>query len=320
LSTEANTTPSPSGGRLLTPKLEAYMRLAKLDIWDYYLGLLVVLSLLPSAVRLDGKILLTLVVFLISELFVVFACVSFDDITGYRDGSDARNYGPDAPARKLRRKPLLDGRLTEAEALRFAWWSTAAAVVTTALAFAIAPHTPAWAVALVIVSHATFIQYSWGLKFSYIGMSEVVLAGVAFGWLLGPYGLVAGTAPGFVVVQAIVFGLGPMLFGVYSNTNDIEGDRSVNRRTMATVLSPRGNALFVATMSALEALVIVGSSVAGIAPWWFALAMAPVLAMRTTQWVLGFRRGRILDARKLGIRTHRVAVLIFIVVNLAHPL
>lgn len=320
MSTEASPTAPPPSGRLLTPKVRAYMRLAKLDIWDYYLGLLIVLSLLPSGERFGGKVLLTLVVFLVSELLVVVGCVAFDDITGYRDGSDARNYGPDSPARKLRRKPLLSGKLTEAEALRFAWTGTAGAVVTTALAIAIAPHQPVWAIVLIVVSHAAFVQYSWGLKLSYIGLGEVVLAGVAFGWLLGPFGLVAGTAPGFVIVQAIIFGLGPMLFGVYSNTNDIEGDSSVGRRTMATVLSPRGNATFIATMSAAEAVVIVGSAVVGVSPWWFPLAMIPVLAMRGTQLHLGFRQNRILDARKLGIRTHRVAVAIFVVVNLLHPL
>ena len=309
------TAPEPASRGLLTPKAEAYMRLAKLDIWDYYLGVLVVLSLLPSAVRFDGDVLLTLLVFVVSAVFVVAVCVSLDDVNGLRDGSDARNYGPDAPARKLRRKPLLDGRLTEPEALRFAWLTGVAAAVLTAIVFAVAPYTPGWAIAVIVVSHVVFIQYSWGLKFSYIGMSEFVLAAVAFCWLLGPYGLVAGDAPSFVVVQAIVFGLGPMLFGIYSNTNDREGDASVNRRTMATVLSPRGNQVFIGAMSALEALVIVGSAVIGAAPWWFPLAMAPVLALRASQYYLGFGKGSILDARKRGIHTHRVAVAILIVVN-----
>lgn len=98
-------------------KAITYKRLAKLDIYDYYLALLIVISLLPAAERLDARVLLTLAIFLLSEVLVVMACVSFDDVTGFRDGSDAFNYGPDSPARK----PLLDGTLSEAEALRFAW-------------------------------------------------------------------------------------------------------------------------------------------------------------------------------------------------------
>lgn len=299
-------------------KRRAYARLAKLDIWDYYLGLLVVLALVPASERLDVAVLGTLAIFVVSELLVVAATVAFDDVTGYRDGSDARNYGPDAPARKLARKPLLTGALSVGEALRFGRIATAGAIVTTAAAIAVAPHRPLWAVLLVIVSGAAFIQYSYGAKLSYHGWGEVVLAGVAFGWLLGPWGLVSGTAGGFVVVQALIFGLGPLLFGVYSNTNDIEGDRSVNRRTVAATCSPRVNRIFIASVSAAETVLIVGSALVGIAPWWFPLAMAPVIALRAHQFDVGMRRGDILAARRLGIKTHRLAVVVLVVVNVVH--
>lgn len=300
-------------------KARAYARLAKLDIYDYYLGLLVVLALLVAGDGVGAAALAALALLLASEVLVVAACVAFDDVTGLRDGSDRANYGPDAPARRLARKPLLTGALTEAEAVRFGWLATAGAAVATVAAVLVAPHAPLWAIALIVVSHAAFIQYSWGAKLSYHGWGEVVLAGTAFGWLLGPWGLVAGTAGGFVVVQALIFGLGPLLFGVYSNTNDRDGDRSVGRRTVATVCSPRGNAIFIAAVSAAETVVIVGATAAGIAPWWFAAALAPVIALRARQLVLGLRRGEILAARMLGIRTHRVAVALLIVVNLVHP-
>ncbi|MGH3934340.1 MAG: UbiA family prenyltransferase, partial [Pseudonocardiaceae bacterium] len=199
-------------------KVRAYARLAKLDIFDYYLGLLVVWSLLPAADRLDARSLLTLAVFLVAEVCVVAATVAFDDVTGYRDGSDAANYGPDAPARKLRRKPLLTGALSPAEAMRFGWAAVVAAVLAFTVVVVIAPHRPTWAIVVMVLCAVAFIQYSWGAKLSYHGWAEVVLAGVAFGWLLAPYGLLSGTASGFVIVQALVFGLGPVLFGVYSNT------------------------------------------------------------------------------------------------------
>jgi 1,4-dihydroxy-2-naphthoate octaprenyltransferase len=296
--------------------MRAYARLAKLDIFDYYLGLLIVWSLLPAADRLGVRSLLTLAAFLVAELCVVAATVAFDDVTGYRDGSDAVNYGPDAPARKLRRKPLLTGALSPADAVRFGWVAVIAAVLLSIAVVLMAPHHPLWAIVVTALSGTAFIQYSWGAKLSYHGWAEVVLAGVAAGWLLAPYGLLTGLAGGFVVVQALVFGLGPLLFGVYSNTNDKAADAKVGRRTAATVLSPRGNAIFIAAVSLTETLIIVGSAAIGVAPWWFPLAMLPTVALRATQYYTGFRQGDILRARTLGIRAHRVTVLLLVAVNL----
>ncbi|MBV8992216.1 MAG: UbiA family prenyltransferase, partial [Pseudonocardiales bacterium] len=212
-------------------KMRAYARLAKLDILDYYLGLLVVWSLLPAADRLDTRSLLTLGLFLVGEVGVVAATVAFDDLTGYRDGSDAANYGPDAPARKLRRKPLLTGALSPAEVVRFGWSGIVIAALAFTVSVLIAPHRPMWVVAVTVVCGIAFVQYSWGVKLSYRGWAEVVVAGIAVGWLLAPYGLLSGTVSGFVFVQALVFGLGPVLFGVYSNTNDRAGDAKVGRLT-----------------------------------------------------------------------------------------
>jgi 1,4-dihydroxy-2-naphthoate polyprenyltransferase len=297
-------------------KVRAYARLAKLDIFDYYLGLLVVWSLLPAADRFDTRSLGTLVVFLIGEVCVVAATVAFDDVTGYRDGSDAANYGPDSPARKLRRKPLLTGALSPAEAMRFGCAMAVVAALAFTVSVLIAPHRPTWAIVVTVGCAVVFIQYSWGAKLSYYGWAEVVLAGVAIGWLLAPYGLVSGAVSGFVVVQALVFGLGPVLFGVYSNTNDRAGDASVGRRTAATVLSPRGNAVYIGVVSLVETMIIVGSAILGVAPWWFPLVMLPTVALRAVQYHTGFRSGNILRARWLGIRAHRMTVALLVVVNL----
>jgi 1,4-dihydroxy-2-naphthoate octaprenyltransferase len=192
----------------------------------------------------------------------------------------------------------------------------AGAVGASVAAVLIAPHHPLWAIALTVLAGAAFIQYSWGAKLSYHGWAEVVLAGVAVGWLLAPYGLLTGMAGGFVVVQALVFGLGPLLFGVYSNTNDRAADAAVGRRTAATVLSRRGNAVFIAAVSLAEALIIAGSAVIGVAPWWFPLVMVPTVALRALQYHTGFRRGDILRARRLGIRIHRITVVLLVAVNL----
>jgi 1,4-dihydroxy-2-naphthoate octaprenyltransferase len=300
---------------LSRPKVDAYKRLCKLDIKDYYFGLPLVWSLLPRRERRRVRNLLTLATYFASEICVVAATVAFDDVTGYRDGSDAFNYGPDAPTRRLRRKPLLTGELTVEEALRFGWAALAASVGVTALAVAVAPYRPRWAIVTTAISGAAFIQYSWGAKFSYHRLSEVVLAGVAFGWLLGPYGLVAGSSGGLMLTEAVVFGLGPMLFGIYSNTNDIVGDSRVGRRTTATTLSWHGNVRFIKAASLVETLVILGAAALGAAPWWFPLVMSPVICMRAAQIVTGLYKGKILPARNLGIMTHRLAVVIMFTAN-----
>ncbi|MGH4005760.1 MAG: UbiA family prenyltransferase, partial [Pseudonocardiaceae bacterium] len=63
-------------------KMRAYARLAKLDVFDYYLSALVVWTLLAPAARLDGQNLLTLAIFLLSEVCLIAALVAFDDVTG----------------------------------------------------------------------------------------------------------------------------------------------------------------------------------------------------------------------------------------------
>jgi len=298
--------------------LRAYVRLAKLDVFDYYLGVGIVLAALPAAVRSTPHVLLTLAVFLAGEVFVVAAMVALDDITGFLDGSDIVNYGPDAPARRLRRKPLVAGVLTVPEARRFALLTALAGTACWATATALGPHRPLWVLVTVAVTLVCSVQYSWGLKLSYHGAQELFLAALGWAFVLAPFGLAAGSAPGFLVIQALIFGLGPVLFGVYSNTNDIAGDRSVGRITVASIVPPRGNALFIGTLSLTEAALVVVPAFIGMAPWWFPVLLSPVLVLRATQFHTGMNRGRILAARLLGVRIHRIAVLLLVVADLLH--
>ncbi|GAA4916737.1 UbiA family prenyltransferase [Streptomonospora salina] len=308
--------PSPVG----SGKLGAYARLAKLDIIDYYLGLLIAWSLLVPAARFEPGVLAALVLLLAGELCMVAAMTSFDDVTGLRDGSDAANYGPDAPRRKLVRKPLIAGTLTENQAIGFGRLAAVAAALLWAGAVVVAPHGPLWAIAAMALCLVCAVQYSSSLKLSYRGWQELFLVALGVGLLAGPYGLLSGTVGAFVLVQGVLFGLGPLLFGVYSNTNDIPGDARVHRRTVAVLASPRGNAAFVAAVSAAEAVLIAGTAALGVAPWWFAIALAPTMVLRAAQWTIGFVRGDILRARNLGITIHRVTVALLIAVNLLGPL
>jgi 1,4-dihydroxy-2-naphthoate octaprenyltransferase len=303
----ANAGPHPGG--IAPGSRRAYAKLAKLDILDYYLSvpLAAAMVLAFGTAASAGRAGLVLLLFLLGEVAMVAGMVAFDDVTGYRDGSDAANYGPDAAARRLARKPLVAGTLTERQAVRFGAGAVAACAGFWGAAVAAAPAAPLWAVLGTAACAVFGFQYSWWLKFSYRGFQEVFLAALGWGYVLPLFGLLTGRAPGFVVVQALVFGLGPVLFGVYSNVNDRDGDRAVGRLTVAAVASPRGNAAFIAAVSALEALLVVVPSAAGIAPWWFPLLMSPVLVLRARQWVRGALRGDVLGARTGGIRLHRLA-------------
>lgn len=296
----------------------AYARLAKLDIYDYYLGLPLVWTLLPPSARREPGDLGLLALILLAEIVVVAAMVGFDDVTGHRDGSDAANYGSDAARRRLARKPLVAGTLSEGQALRFAWAATAAGVLLWAAVVAVAPHRPPWAVALAAVCAAASVQYSWGLKISYRGFQEIFLIGLGVGWVLVPYALLTGEVTGVVVTQAVLFGFGPMLFGLYSNTNDVDGDRAAGRVTVATIAPAGVHTAFITAMTGLQALIVAGAVLTGVAPWWLAAALVPVMVMRVTQLATGFRDD-ILRARRIAIHAHRVTVVLLAVANLAAP-
>ncbi|MFE9640769.1 UbiA family prenyltransferase [Nocardiopsis alba] len=300
--------------------LAAYARLAKLDIVDYYIGLPLVFVMTLPLLGWRADTLGLLLLILVAEIAVVAAMVAFDDVTGYRDGSDAANYGSDAARRRLARKPLVAGTLTEPQALSFGRAATVASVALWTLVIALAPHRPMWAIVGAALCLVASVQYSWGLKISYRGFQELFLVGLGVGWVLVPYGLLTGGIDGFVIVQALVFGGGPMLFGLYSNTNDADGDRAAGRITVAAKVSPRTNAGFIIVLTAAETLLVTGSYLAGISPWWFPVALLPVALMRLAQLFIGFVRGDILRARRLAIHTHRVTVVLLIGANLVAAL
>ncbi|GAA3015858.1 UbiA family prenyltransferase [Actinokineospora globicatena] len=305
-----------SQGPLTAPatrhRLGAYARLAKLDVWDYYLAL----PLAWSLAGFGASALVVLLVFGLGTVCVVAGSVAFDDVTGYRDGSDAANYGPDAPARKLARKPLLTGELSEAEAIRFGWLAVSAGAALWSLAIVIAPFAPLWTVLVAALCLGSAVQYSWGLKISYRGWQEVFLAGFGTGLVLVGVGLSTGGLTGFGAVQAVLFGLGPLLFGVYSNTRDAEGDAAVGRPTVAAIVSRQANLAFITALTVAEVALIVTVAGLGPAPWWFAMAMLPAMGVRVCQLRRGVGLGDLLAARLLGLRAHRATTATLVAVNL----
>jgi 1,4-dihydroxy-2-naphthoate octaprenyltransferase len=309
----------PTVAASLGSRMVSYARLSKLEFFDFYLSVLVVWSLLPAAQRLTGDRLLTLALFLVGELGVVVTVIVFDDITGYLDGSDQANYlGAGSALRKLQRKPLLTGALTLGQARRFGYFTLAWGTVFWATAVLTAPHQPLWAVVLVAATLLSTVQYSWGAKLSYRGFGEILIATAPAAIVLAPYALATGDLTGLVMTQALLFGLWQILVSSYSNTHDVPGDAAVSRRTVAVSSSRRGNTLFIASLTALDLGLIGGSALLGFAPWWFPLALLPVVVLRIRQFRGFLRTGDALLARRRGVNAHRIGVTTLVLVNLVH--
>jgi 1,4-dihydroxy-2-naphthoate octaprenyltransferase len=296
-------------------RIRSYARLGKLDVYDYYLSILVALSAALGVTTFGSAEAVTVLLVLLGEVLFMMAQVALDDYTGYRDGSDIRNYGPDNLLRRKERKPLVSGALTPAQALRFAWITAALGAVAWAAALLVAPYVPTWTVVLMAATYLVGLQYSYGLKISYHGFQEVYLVVLGAALVLLPLGLLTGQYAAFWLVQSVLFGFGPLMFGVYSNTNDVDGDRAVHRPTVAALTSPRGNAIFIGALSLTEFLIGAAASAAGLAPWWFVLLMLPVTATRLRQYLTGFRVGDIMRARKLGFGVHRLSTALLVAGN-----
>ncbi|MGP4111159.1 UbiA family prenyltransferase [Streptomyces sp. 4N509B] len=293
----------------------AYVRLAKLSFFDYYLCVLVVAALLPAATREDPGTWLVLLLFDLGWVGVVAATVALDDVTGYRDGSDARNYDPAQTLRSRDRKPLLDGRLTLRQAIRFGWACAAAGVALWSLAALAAPHRPWWALAGAALSVVISVQYSYGLKLSYRGGQEAVILLSTGLCVLVPFGLLNGEMTGAAALQCYLFGLWSLMVSVYSNINDVEGDREAGRRNLATSVSPAAYRGVVAVLSLSETGAIALAWALGAVPWWFCALLLPVVALRARQAHHGLRAGRVLIARRQGVTIHRFGVVVLVVAN-----
>jgi 1,4-dihydroxy-2-naphthoate octaprenyltransferase len=298
--------------------MQAYARLANLYFYDYYLCVLVVWALVPVTSRLHDSVLLTLLLVVLGWVGVVAATVTFDDVTGYRDGSDDRNYAPNqAVLRNRANKPLITGELTVGQALRFGYAAMLLGAAMWALAFLVAPHRPGWAAPLAAFVLLISVQYSYGLKLSYHRAQELVLLLSPGLLVLLPYGLVTGEVNGLILIESYLFGLWSLLVSLYSNLNDVDGDRAAGRRNLATSCSPAAYRRVVAAISATESAAILAAPALGAVSWWFAAFLVPVLLIRLRQVWTGLGKGEFLTARKLGITAHRIGTITLIIANLA---
>ncbi|WP_460397043.1 UbiA family prenyltransferase [Actinophytocola sediminis] len=302
---------SPTGERL-----RAYVKLAKLSFWDYYTCILVVFALLTPSVQQEPRVWIVLILFNLGWVGVVAATVAFDDVTGFRDGSDARNYDPAQSLRARDRKPLLDGRLTVTQALRFGYTCTILGLALWVIAFAAAPHVSLLGVVGAALCAFAFIQYSYGLKISYRGGQELALWLCTGLCVLVPFTMVNEEVTGLMWLESFLFGLWSLMVSIYSNINDVDGDREAGRINLATRVSPATYRGFIAGLSLLETVVIVVALALGVAPLWFGLFLVPTVFMRARQAYNGLIAGKPLIARKAGVTIHRWGVVALLAGNL----
>ncbi|GHD17704.1 hypothetical protein GCM10007147_07140 [Nocardiopsis kunsanensis] len=314
-----STRSTPPQQATLAATLLGYAKLVKYKfVVDFFLALVIVVTLIGPTALGSPTTLVTLLLFAMGMLGVLAAVMTLDDVTGAADGSDDLNYVQveDTSLRPLDRKPLLTGELTVARARAFGYACLAWGALWWTFAILHTPHQPLWVLVVTPLLLFLSVQYSWGLKFSYYGMGEAVLLFSAAAFLIAPYGLLTGEIPVLVLVQGLLFGFGQLLIAGYSNTNDIRGDRAAGRRTVAVLVSERGNRVFLGLLTTANLLVLVVPVLTGSLPWTFLLFLTPFLVLRVYQYAGFLATGDPLRARSRGIKAFRAVVACMLVYNL----
>lgn len=302
--------PPPAG----LPPLRVFFALSKARVVELWLGFFVAFSLLGRGHLSDGRSLAILGASLLLGVLTSALACCLDDIAGARDGVDRANHA--GKPRWGVSKPLLDGSLSEAQALTFTRWTAAAVVACLAAVLALAWPIPGWLLALAAGVLLASINYSAGLKLSYHGAGELVVFTAGLGTVLVPFALVTGTVTRPAVVCAALLGGWQAQIVMCSNAHDAAGDRATGRLTIAARTSPAGNRAFVTSMFVTGWTLTAAALSTGAAPLLYTVALLPVWGMQGAQLWMGACEGRWLDARRMGFRALRAGVFALTLANL----
>ncbi|WP_445518661.1 UbiA family prenyltransferase [Streptomyces sp. NEAU-174] len=308
LTSESRTTArTRSGGDVA----RGLFRLSKIFVYQNYFGWgMAWLTLSPQARDRPGTT-AAMLLFLLGSMGIVTCTCATDDLVGFRNGSDARNYKAGDTKRDIRGKPLLSGAVTEREAVRFIACAASVAVLAGTGAFwALDWRAPAVAYLLYGVGFFFSVQYSAGLRLSYHrGGAETLLCLATTAGLLAPYLAVERHWSSPAVLVGLLLGLWLVMVSSYSNVNDADGDRSVGRRTLAASTGPRVYKTAMAVFFLASATLICVLGLATRWPWWTVLTLLPATALHAAQLREGPLRGRWLSARKLGLYAYDLGFL-----------
>ena len=292
----------------------AYAELGKLRIVELWAGVPLAWSLLATQAAGTWRTVGLLSLALTIEMSTTAAALAFDDVAGLRDGVDVANHAN--TDRYGVGKPLLSGRLTERDALRFAWAAAAVAVVGAAVAWVLAPPFSWWILAIAVLVIGAALNYSVGARLSYIGAGELLTFAAMAGTVALPYAFVASGLTARVVVESVLVGCWMLQVAVFSNTQDRDGDRAAARATIAAVTSERGNWRFIAAVFTAGWVLLLSAVALGTLPAWSLLLLAPGIALQVRQLHAGLVRRTWLVARARGFLAFRALVLALFVVNL----
>jgi len=305
---------------LLTPvtkSVRAYAHLSNIYFLDYNLGYLLVATLLPAAVLGEAATWPVLVLIVAGYFLVHCAVIAFDDVTGYRDGTDAKNYRDNPSAlRRLRWKPLVTGELALGQALRFAWACVVVGLALLVGGVLAAPHHPLWLVVVAVAGVCVSVQYSYGMKFSHIGFQELVLFLWTAELVLVPYWALTGGVTATLVVEGSLFAFWLMMVSFYSNLRDLETDRGAGRINLATIAGERGYIRILGVLAVADLAVVAVLVVAGTLPLLLGVLLCPVFAARLVQFRVAALGRDPLLGRLLGRRLAWAGVALMTIGNL----
>lgn len=288
----------PSAGA----KATAYLRLGKARIYHHEYGWLLALLLLRLEGLVDRHTATALALLLAMVVTVHWAGGAADDLGGFRDSSDARNYAG-RPRRTVIKKPLLTGALTEAQAVRFGvvCWITGVSCGVLAVAWL------GWAsrlipLILLLFAQICAVQYSVGLKLSYrpLGL-ELAIFYMMSCLTLMPYWLVAGRVNGMVLFTSALMGVWFLLVVCYGNASDRRGDAEVSRYTLAVLLPPPAYRMVLALLFAASVTLVCLLFATTRLRLVLVVTVIPLLVLQSVQLYYGAGRGAWRRARFLGL-------------------
>lgn len=297
--------------------MRAYGHLANIYFLDYNLGYPLLATLLPAAVASDGTTWAALALIIAGYFLVHCSVIAFDDITGFRDGTDAKNYQENpSTLRHFRWKPLVTGELRLPQALRFAWICLVVGLALLAAGLLVAPHHPLWLIVLAVVGACVSAQYSYGLKFSHIGFQELVLFLWTAELVLIPYWALTGGVTTHLVIEGALFAFWLMMVSFYSNLRDLETDRSAGRINLATIAGERNYIRILGVLAAADLVAVAVLVVTGTLPLLFGVLLCPVFATRLAQFRLTALNRNPLLGRLLGRRLAWAGAVLMTIGNL----
>ncbi|HEX8054738.1 MAG TPA: UbiA family prenyltransferase [Thermoleophilaceae bacterium] len=310
------TAPASAPARGFRERFVAYKDLAKLEMFYPFLAVPLVWTLLESEVANDSTTLVIVVLAVVVVVGVRTAESALDDVAGIRDGIDTFNYEQPSSDRRRTRKPLLDNRLTEQQAINYARIALIASLASFVAAGIIVDFDPLWAPIAAVVAAFAVVAYSWGPKLSYIGAQELIaVLGVA-AVVCVTYAYATGGLTWSAAIEGLLLGLWLDQTVVLANLHDLEGDRRAGRGTMAVRLAARPYQRYVIAVFALAWTLLLAAVILGELPWWLLLLQIPVVALQVRILVVGIRHDDPLSGWRLGRRTFPIAWMTLVVANL----